>query len=142
VTAACPLLSVAELKTLLVRGTSKTKVTATESKPPTPSIRECKYGSHGNDPFELVVAGLTQTGFTPKAQIDAIVKQHLLDKTRIRRVSGVGEAAAFLTFTDGTSELMASKRSHGQTRLAGFQAPTVMPERNFADVVKLVISRA
>jgi hypothetical protein len=140
-TAACPLLSVAELKTLLGGGTSKTKVTATESKPPAPGIRECKYGSHGNDPFELVVDGLTQKGWTPKAEIDAIVKQHLLDKTRIRRVSGVGEAAAFLTFTDGTSELMASKRSHGQTRLAGFQAPTVVPERKFVDVVKLVTSR-
>jgi hypothetical protein len=140
-TAACTLLSAAELKTLLVSGTSKTRVTATEDKPPSPNIHVCKYGSHGKDPFELVVGGFTQKGFTPKMAIDAIVKQHLQDKTRIRSVSGVGEVAAFLTFKDGISELMGSKRSHGQTRLVGFEAPAVVPERKFVDVAKLVINR-
>src|SRR4051794_28459808 len=95
-TAACTLLSAAELKTLLVSGTSKTKVTATEDTPPTPRTHLCKYGSHGKGPFELVVGGFTQKGFTPKTAIDAIVKQHLQDGTRIRSVSGVGENAVFL----------------------------------------------
>lgn len=140
-TAACTLLSADELKTLLVSGTSKTEVTATEDKPPAPGTHLCKYGSHGKDPFELVVGGFTQKGFTPKMAIDAIVKQHLQDKTRIRSVPGVGEVAAFLTFTDGTSELMGSKRSHGQTRLVGFEAPAVVPERKFVEVAQLVMSR-
>ncbi|MCW2887021.1 MAG: hypothetical protein JWL58_3883 [Streptosporangiaceae bacterium] len=102
----------------------------------------CKYGSQGKDPFGLVVAGFTpQKGSTPKMAIDAIVKQHLQDKTRIRSVSGVGQVAVFLTFKDGISELMGSKRSHGEIRLVGFEAPAVVPERKFVDVAKLVISR-
>jgi hypothetical protein len=49
--------------------------------------------------------------------------------------------ATFFTFNDGISELVGSKRSRGQTRMVIFDAPTVVPERKFVDVVKLVISR-
>jgi hypothetical protein len=140
-TAACPLLSAAELKTLL-GGTSRTKVTATEGKAPTSTSHECKYGSKSNAPFVLVVDGTKQEdGFTPKVEIDAIVKPHRRDKTKIRNVTGVGEVAVFFTFKDGVSELVASKRSHGQTRMVIFDAPVVVPERKFVDVVKLVLSR-
>lgn len=140
-TAACTLLSSLELKTLLGGGSSRTKVTATEAEQPTAHSYECKYGSHGTAPFALVVEGLSQQGFTPKMAIGAITKSHRSDGTRIRIVSGVGETAVFLTFTDGVSELMASKRSHGQTRLVGFDAPRVVPERKFVDVAELVINR-
>lgn len=140
-TAACTLLSAAELKTLLGGGTSRTKVTAAEAKPPTSSSHFCKYGSRGKDPFGLLVDGQTQKGYTPKMEVDAIIKTHRQDNTKIRSVTGVGEVATFFTFNDGISEIVGSKRSRGQTRMVIFEAPTVVPERKFVDVVKLVISR-
>jgi hypothetical protein len=88
-TAACTLLSAAELKTLLGGGTSRTKVTAAEAKPPTSSSHQCKYGSRGKDPFALVVDGQTQS-YTPKMEVDAIIKNHRQDNTKIRRVTGRG----------------------------------------------------
>lgn len=140
-TAACPLLSSAELKTLLGGGASKTKVTAKEAKPPTAHTHMCEYGSRGKNAFALLVDGVAQKGLTPKAEIDAIVKSHRHDKTKIRNVTGVGEVASFLTFKDGVSELVGSKRSYGQVRLVILNAPKVVPERKFVDVGKLVIGR-
>ena len=140
-TAACTLLSAAELKTLLGGSTSRTKVTATEDKAPTSHSHICLYGTHGRAPFDLAVSGVTQEGLTPKMEIDAIVKRHRRDKTKIRSVTGVGEVAVFFTFRDGISELVGGKRSHGQTRMVIFDAPAVVPERKLADVVNLVIGR-
>jgi hypothetical protein len=140
-TAACTLLSAAELKVLLGGGSSRTKVTATETKPPTSSSHMCKYGSRGKAPFVVLVDGQSQKGYTPKMEVDAIIKTHRQDNTKIRSVTGVGEVATFFTFNDGISELVASKRSRGQTRMVVFEAPGVVPERKFVDVVKLVTSR-
>lgn len=139
-TAACTLLSAAELKTLLGGSASQTKVTATENKPD-PSGGDtsytCAYGSNGKKPFALTVLGVAQDGFPPKLAIDAAAKA---SGVKTHSVTGVGEAAVFYT-KDGYSVLTAGKRSHGQTRTVIFAAPAVVPEQNFVDVAKLVISR-
>lgn len=140
-THACPLLSAGELKILLGGGASRTRIKAVESRPPGSDIFLCKYGSGGKAPFELVVSAVRATAFSPRLAIAAVVKRHRQDGTRIRYVKGVGEAAAFFTFKDGVAELVASKRSHGQIRMAIFDAPSIVPGRKFVPIVKLVISR-
>jgi hypothetical protein len=57
-------------------------------------------------PFGLIVDGRTQQGYTPKMEVDAIIKNHRQDNTKIRSVTGVGEIATFFTFNDGISELV------------------------------------
>lgn len=140
-TAACPLLSVDELKTLLGGGASQTKLAAIEDKPDRsggyPSYT-CEYGSNGKYPFALDVMGIKQTGFTPQVAIDAIAKA---SNVKTHSTTGVGAAGVFYTTKDGYSVLAASKRSHGQTRSVIFSAPGVVPEQNFIDVVRVVIDR-
>lgn len=138
-TAACGLLSAAELKTLLGGDASRTEVTATEDKPdPSGGTTSytCKYGTSKQRPFALTVLGLDLV--TPKEAINAVVKQ--LD-VKAHGVTGIGTAAVFYTGKDNYSVLVANKRSHGQTRSVIFAAPSVVPEQKFADVAKLVISR-
>jgi hypothetical protein len=140
-TAACRLLSAGELKALLGGGTSRTKVTATEDKPdPSGGYTSytCEYGSGGKKPFALTVLGIAQDGYTPKVAMDAVAKA---SHVKTHRLTGIGTAAVFYTLPDGYSVLSAGKRSHGQTRTLDFSAPAVVPERKFAEVAKLVISR-
>jgi hypothetical protein len=75
--------------------------------------------------------------FMPKDMIDAAAK---LPHLKIQRVKGVGSAAVFQVTTSG-GVIAASKRSHGQTRSVIFSAPRIVPERKFAEVARLVISR-
>lgn len=136
-TSACALLSAAELKALLGGGASRTKVTATEGKHDKTSYT-CEYGSGGKKPFALIVDGSDVRTFTPKDAIDAVAKAA---HVKTRRLKGVGTAAVFYVAKDGYGVIAASKRSHGQTRSVFFSAPEIVPERKFADVARLVISR-
>jgi hypothetical protein len=140
-TAACPLLSVDELKTLLGGGASETKLEAVEDKPDRsggyPSYT-CEYGSSGKYPFALVVMGIKQAGFTPQVAVDAVAKG---SDVKTHSTTGVGTAGVFYTTKDGYSVLAAGKRSHGQTRSVIFSAPGVVPEQKFIDVVRVVIDR-
>lgn len=136
-TSACALLSAAELKTLLGGSSSRTKVTATEDKPDKESYT-CEYGSGGKKPFALIVDSSKVRTFTPKDAIDAVAK---VPHVKEQRVKGVGSAAVFQVTKNGYGVISASKRSHGQTRSVFFSAPEVVPERKFAEVARLVISR-
>ena len=136
VTSACALLSAAELKALLGGGSSRTKVTATEVKSSKTSY-SCEYGSGGKKPFALVVSSSDVRTFMPKDVVDAAAK---LPHVKIQRVKGVGSAAVFQVTKSG-GVIAASKRSHGQTRSVFFSAPKIVPERKFAEVARLVISR-
>jgi hypothetical protein len=139
VTAACPLLSAGELKTLLGSGTSRTKWTAKEEEP---EVHEetiaynCDYGSNGKYPFVLGV----QMGKldTPSEAIEAVATA---SKVRTHRVAGVGAAGVFYNAKSGVSLLAAAKRSHGETRMTIFVAPTVVPEQKFIEVTKVVMAR-
>jgi predicted small lipoprotein YifL len=136
-TSACALLSAAELKALLGGSSSRTKVTATEDKPDKESYT-CEYGSGGKKPFALIVDSSDVRTFTPKDAVDAAAK---VSHVKTQRVKGVGAAAVFNVTKDGYGVISASKRSHGQTRSVFFSAPRVVPERKFAEVARLVISR-
>lgn len=142
VTAACSLLSAAELKELL-GGAAGTDVKATEDKPERPSGSRsytCEYGSGGNNPFALnvLIAASAGGAFTPKAAIDAVAETAGV-KTHI--VHSVGQAAIFYAQKDSVSVLAAAKRSHGQVRMITFAAPKTVPGRKFIAVAKLVLSR-
>lgn len=140
-TAACRLLSAAELKELLGGSSSATKVTAKEDKPDhtAGSISyTCEYGSGGNYPFALNVGGFGPGDFTPKNAVDAVAKAATV---KTRRVSGVGSAAVYYTLKSGVSVLAAAKRSHGETRMETFAAPKIVPGKKFIQVAKLVLSR-
>jgi hypothetical protein len=140
VTAACPLLSTDELKALLGGANSQTKVTAVEQAPDIDhgfASYECKYGSGGKYPFDLVITATSQD-FTPREGIDSIAKgSHVV----IHNVTGVGKAGTFFTNADGNSLIAVAKVSHGQTRTVIFSAPAVVPERNFISLAKLVLAR-
>jgi hypothetical protein len=136
VTSACALLSAAELKALLGGGSSRTKVTATEVKS-TKISYSCEYGSGGKKPFVLIVSSSDVPNFMPKDMIDAAAK---LPHVKIQRVKGIGSAAVFHVTKNG-GLIAASKRSHEQTRSVIFSAPKIVPERKFAEVARLVISR-
>jgi hypothetical protein len=136
-TSACSLLSAAELKALLGGSSSQTKVTATEDKPDKGSYT-CEYGSGRKKPFALIVDSSNVRTFTPKDAIDAVDK---VPHVKTQRVKGVGAAAVFHLTKDGYGVIAASKRSHGQTRSVFFSAPGIVPERKFAEVGRLVISR-
>jgi hypothetical protein len=140
VTAACPLLSTDELRTLLGGAKSQTKVTAVESAPDTNhdfASYECKYGSGGKYPFDLVITA-TKQDFSPQEGIDAIAKgSHVV----IHKVTGVGDVGTFFTDSDGESLIAVAKVSHRQTRTVVFSAPAVVPERNFINLAKLVLDR-
>jgi hypothetical protein len=137
-TSACALLSAAELKALLGGSTSRTKVTATEDKPDKESYT-CEYGSgRKKGVFALIVDSSNVRTFTPKDVIDAVAK---VPHVKAHRVKGVGAAAVFHITKDGYGVIAASKRSHGQTRSVYFSAPGIVPERKFAEVARLVISR-
>ncbi len=139
-TAACPLLSTGELKTLLGGANSQTKVTAVEGAPDSNhdfASYECKYGSGGKHPFDLVVTAAKQY-LSPQDGIDAIAKgTHVV----IHKVTGVGEVGTFFTDSDGESLIAVAKVSHRETRTVIFSAPAVVPERNFVNVAKLVLDR-
>lgn len=141
VTAACPLLSVDELKGLLGGSASHTKITATED---TPDISgdhanyTCEYGSNGKTPFGLSVIAVPETRQTPQAVIDALGKA---SSVSAHPVTGVGEAAVFYTLPDGSALLATSKRSRGEVRTVLFSAPVVVPEQKFVDLTSLVIGR-
>ena len=142
VTAACALLSAAELKELLA-GAAKTDVTATEDKPQRPSgsrLYTCEYGAGGNNPYALSVTISSSAGgaFTPKMAIDAVAQTA---GVKTRNVRGVGQAATFYTQKDGVSVLTAAKRSHGQVRVTTFAASKTVPGRRFIAVAKLALSR-
>jgi hypothetical protein len=140
VTAACPLLSTGELKTLLGGASSQTKVTATESAPDTNhdfASYECKYGSGSKHPFDLVVTAAKQD-LSPKEGIDAIAKG---SHVAIHKVTGVGEVGTFFTDSDGESLIAVAKVSHRETRTVIFSAPAVVPEQNFINLAKLVLDR-
>lgn len=136
-TSACALLSAVELKALLGGGSSRTKVTATEDKPDKGSYT-CEYGSGGKKAFALIVDSSNVRAFTPQDAIDAVAKAA---HGKTRRVKGVGAAAVFYITKDGVGVFTASKRSHGQTRSVFFSAPAIVPERKYAEVARLVISR-
>ncbi|MFA1547982.1 hypothetical protein [Actinomadura chokoriensis] len=133
-TAACPLLSATELKTLLGGG-ARTKLTATDEKTDNPNDFTCAYGSGGKKPFALTV--MSRPNVTPKAVIAAVAKN---SEVKSRRVPGVGAAAVIYT-KNGFSVLTASKRYNGQTRTVIFAAPAVVPGRKFIEVTQLVIGR-
>jgi hypothetical protein len=139
VRAACPLLSAEELKALL-GSSNRTALSTKEDKPERSKEATdylCEYGSAGNFPFALDVSTYTVPAFTPKMAVDAAgteaVKRH--------RVSNVGSAAVFVRLKDNQSMLSAAKRSHGQTRMVLFVAPSNVPGRKFIQVTKLVLSR-
>jgi hypothetical protein len=140
VTAACPLLSTGELRTLLGGANSQTKVTAVESAPDTNrdfASYECKYGSGSKRPFDLVVTAAKQD-LSPQEGIDAIAKgNHVV----IHKVTGVGEVGTFFTDSDGESLIAVAKVSHRETRTVIFSAPAVVPEQNFINLAKLVLDR-
>lgn len=140
VTAACPLLSAGELKTLLGGANSATKVTAVEGAPDTNhdfASYECKYGSGGKDPFDLVVTAAKRY-LSPQAGIDAIAKG---SHVAIHKVTGVGEVGTFFTDSDGQSLIAVAKVSHRETRTVIFSAPAVVPEQNFINIATLVLAR-
>lgn len=137
VTAACPLLSTDELATLLGGANSQTAVTAVEGKADAThnfASHECKYGSGGKYPFDLVVTVVTD--LTPREGIAAIEKGHTVHK-----VTGVGDAGTFYTESNGQSLIAVAKVSHHETRTVIFSAPAVVPEQNFIDLAKLVLAR-
>jgi hypothetical protein len=140
VTAACALLSTDELKTLLGGENSQTKITAVESAPDTDhgfASHECKYGSGGKSPFDLVVTATGQD-FSPQEAIDSIAKgSHVV----IHKVTGVGEVGTFFTDSDGESLIALAKVSHHETRTVIFSAPAVVPEQSFINLAKLVMDR-
>ena len=140
ITAACPLLSTGELKTLLGGANSQTKLTAVEGAPDTNhdfASYECKYGSGGKHPFDLVVTAAKQD-LSPQEGIDAIAKgSHVV----VHKVTGVGEVGTFFTDSDGESLIAVAKVSHRETRTVIFSAPAVVPEQNFINLAKLVLDR-
>lgn len=141
VTAACPLLSVDELKTLLGGSASRTKITATEDPPDVSGDHAnytCEYGSNGKTPFALSVVAVPETRQTPQVVIDAIGKA---SNVSTHPVAGVGEAAVFYTLPDGNSLLATSKRAQGEVRTVLFSAPAVVPEQKFVDLTRLVIGK-
>jgi hypothetical protein len=140
-TAACPLLSATELKTLVGGDVSRAIVTEIESKPPTARSRLCAYRGQNDLSVGSIEVVETVEGFSPKMAIDYLIKSHRPGKSKMHRVTGVGEAAVFFTYDVGVSRLDASKRSYGQTRTVIFTAETTVPGRKFIDVVKLVLSR-
>ena len=141
VTAACPLLSPDELKSLLGSGASRTKLTAVEDKPDRtggyPSYN-CEYGANGRYPFVLGISVIPDPGYTPKHAIHDIA---VASKVATHRVTGVGADGVFYTLPDGVSLLAASTQFRGETRTVIFSAPVIVPERKFIEVAKLVISR-
>ena len=140
VTAACPLLSTRELMTLLGGANSQTKVTAVEGASDTnPDFvsHECKYGSGGKEPFDLVVTAAKHY-LSPQAGIDAIAKGgHVV----IHKVTVVGAVGTFFTDSDGQSLIAVAKVSYRETRTVIFSAPAVVPEQNFINLAKLVLAR-
>jgi len=142
ITGACPLLSASELKSLLGGGTSSTRLTEAEAKPETGGVTRvytCKYGSGGKYPFELSAMGDSDSGgYTPAYVIGAITKG---SKVTTHEVSGLGDAAVFYTLPDGNSILAASKKFGHETRTVVFSAPKVVPQKNFEDVLNLVVQR-
>ncbi len=140
-TAACPLLSADELKTLLGGGKSTTQVTAVEDKPDVTdgyTSYNCKYGSGGKYPFGLGVQGIAQHGFTPAVAVDAIAKSA---HAPTKRVTGVGTAGVFYTGSDGVALLAAAKQSHGETRTVYVTTPVVVPESKLVDIARVVLAR-
>jgi hypothetical protein len=141
VTAACTLLSSDELKVLLGGTNSQTEVSAVEDKPDlTHNSRTygCEYGSGGKYPFSLGIQTFGVASFTPKDAIDAVAQA---SKVKTHKVAGVGDAGVFYSRKDGISLLAVSKWSHGETRTVYFSAPVAVPEANFINVGRLVISR-
>jgi hypothetical protein len=140
-TAACPLLSAAELTLLLAAGGSQTTVTATRTKPD-PSdgsiTYTCLYGSAGNDLFALSVSEDTVEGFTSAGAIDAIGKAA---KVKTESISGGVEAAVFYSVPDKVSVLAAAKQFRGKLRTVVFAAPPIVLGQKFVDVERLVLDR-
>jgi hypothetical protein len=140
-TAACKLLSAAELKQLLGGGGSQTKVTATEDKPDTSSVGTtytCIYGSNGKNPFALSVSDDAVGSYTPIGGIDAIGKAA---KVKTEDVPDVGDAAVFYSLPDGTSILAAAIESRGRLHTVVFAAPAIVPKQKFVEVQKFVLDR-
>jgi cytoskeletal protein RodZ len=136
-TGACPLLSTDELKVLL-GGSSKTKLTASEEKPevkPHSTTYNCDYGSNGDYPFVLGVQ--TATAGTPAELVNAVASAA---GVKTQKVTGVGSAGVFYQ-TKTVSLLAVAKTSHGQTRTIFFVAPVIVPEQKCVDVAKVVIAR-
>lgn len=151
VTAACPLLSLGELKAFVGVSTSDTRiVTASESPPKMYSGYTgyiCDYANKDFVAFRLAVIAVPEDQTTPQRFIDAIGKA---SKVSTHPVTGVGDAAVFYTLPDGVSVLAAAKRSQGEIRsvvLAGPVNPdhggwpSMIPEHDFADATILVIGR-
>jgi hypothetical protein len=140
-TAACPLLSANELKTLLGGTSSQTKVEAVEDKPDmsdgSPTYT-CEYGSKGSYPFALSVLPLKPDNFSPQKAVDAIATS---SHVTTHKVTGVGEAGVFYTKSDGYSIIAVAKLSHGEIRSLVFAAPKIVPEQKFIDIAHLVIDR-
>ncbi len=132
------MLSTGELKTLLGGANSQTKLTAVEGAADTNhdfANYECKYGSGGKHPFDLVVTAAKQD-LSPQEGVDAIAKgNHVV----IHKVTGVGEVGTFFTDSDGESLIAVAKVSHRETRTVIFSAPAVVPEQNFINLAKLVL---
>jgi hypothetical protein len=143
-TAACPLLSSAELKRLLGGSASQTTVTATEDTPD-PSGGSisygCEYGSNGRIPFSLGVSEATVGGSTPASEIAAISDLAKSKQATPESVASVGEAAVFYSLPDNTSVLASAKQSQGKLRWVVFAAPAIVPKQKFVDVEQLVLGR-
>jgi hypothetical protein len=143
-TAACPLLSAAELKRLLGGSGSQTTVTATEGTPD-PSAASmsytCTYGSNGRNPFALSVSEVTAGGSTPASEIAAISDLAKSKQQTPESVAGVGEAAVFYSLPDNTSVLASAKQSQGKLRWVVFAGPAILAKQKFVDVEQLVLGR-
>jgi len=139
VTAACPLLSIDDLKARLGGANGQTKVTAVESAPTsatasrrtsasTAAAASTRSTSSSRPPSRLLATG----------RIDSIAKgSHVV----INNVTGVGQAGTFFTDSDGGSLIAVAKLSHGETRTVIFSAPAVVPKQNFISLAKLVLDR-
>lgn len=141
ITAACPLLSADELKTLLGGSASATKLTATEEEPDTYKgyiSYNCDYSSNGKHAFTVGVQAIKQAGFTPAVSIDAIAKA---SKRATEPVKDVGSAGVYYVTVSSNAVVAAAKTSHGETRTVFVITPSIVPKRILATIAATVLAR-
>jgi hypothetical protein len=141
VTAACPLLSADELKTLLGGSASRTKLTAVEEKPDSYKgyiSYTCDYDSNGKHAFSVGVQAIKQAGFTPAVSIDAIAKA---SKRATEPVADVGAAGVYYVTSSANAVVAAAKTSHGETRTVFVITPAIVPKKILATIAATVLTR-